>query len=131
MNHRSHLKPVVVVLAIGLLAAASGLPAATSPDVRPNILWITAEDISPNLGCYGDPNARTPNLDRFATEGVRYTQAHSIHPCCSPSRSALATGVFPTRLGTFQHRGNVKVNHDLVRPFTSLLRTAGYYCFNG
>jgi uncharacterized sulfatase len=98
---------------------------------RPNILWITAEDISPNLGCYGDPNARTPNLDQFARENVRYTQAHSIHPCCSPSRSALATGVYPTRLGTFQHRAKVVVDGEPVRPFTSVLREAGYYCFNG
>jgi len=111
------------------LMAAETTPAAQA--ARPNILWITAEDISPNLGCYGDPNARTPNLDAFAAQGARYTQVHSVHPCCSPSRSALATGVFPTRLGTFQHRGGVNVNGEKVRPFPSLLREAGYYCFNG
>jgi arylsulfatase A-like enzyme/HEAT repeat protein len=118
----------------GLLQALFGavlLSAATAADPRPNVLWITAEDICPNLGCYGDPDAVTPNLDRFATAAVRYTQVFSVHPCCSPSRSCLATGVYPTRLGTFQHRGKTTVNPDLVQCFPTLLRAAGYYTFNG
>lgn len=67
---------------------------------RPNILWLTAEDICPNLGCYGDKYAVTPNLDRFATQAVRYTQAFGITGVCAPNRSCLITGVFPTRLGS-------------------------------
>ncbi len=98
---------------------------------QPNFLFVTAEDICPNLGCYGDPNARTPNLDHFAANGVRFDHVFSIHPCCSPSRSCLATGVYPTRLGTMQHRGRVKVSPEEVRCMTSLLREDGYYCFNG
>ena len=115
-----------------VLAAFTGAwPAHGGPAPRPHLLWITAEDISPNLGCYGDPYAVTPHLDTFAAEALRYTNTFSIHPCCSPSRSALATGVYPTRLGTFQHRGKISVNPELVRCFTTLLREAGYYCFNG
>jgi len=106
------------------LRGVSGLP-------RPNLLWITAEDICPNLGCYGDPDAVTPNLDRFAAQGVRFTSVFSVHPCCSPSRSCLATGVYPTRLGTFQHRGKMWVKPELVKCFPTLLREAGYYTFNG
>ena len=98
---------------------------------RPNILFVTAEDICPNLGCYGDPNAITPNLDRFASEGIRFTNVFSVHPCCSPSRSCLATGVYPTRLGTFQHRARMWVSRDEVRCMTSVLRENGYYTFNG
>jgi N-sulfoglucosamine sulfohydrolase len=98
---------------------------------RPNILFVTAEDICPNLGCYRDPNGSTPNLDRFASEGIRFTNVFSVHPCCSPSRSCLATGVYPTRLGTFQHRARVWVSGDEVRCMTSLLRENGYYTFNG
>ena len=109
------------------LAIAHGAEAVR----RPNMLFVTAEDICPNLGCYGDPNAVTPNLDRFAGEGVRFNNCYSVHPCCSPSRSALVTGVYPTRLGTFQHRGKVWVNPDCVKCFPTLLRAAGYYCFNG
>jgi len=98
---------------------------------KPNILWITAEDICPNLGCYGDPDAVTPNLDKFAAQSVRYVNCFSVHPCCSPSRSCLATGVYPTRLGTFQHRGKMWVNPELGKCFPTLLRAAGYYTFNG
>jgi len=98
---------------------------------RPNILFITAEDICPNLGCYGDPNAITPHLDRFASEGVRFTNVFSVHPCCSPSRACLATGVYPTRLGTFQHRARMWVSSEEVRCMTSILRENGYYTFNG
>jgi arylsulfatase A-like enzyme len=98
---------------------------------KPNLLWITAEDICPNLGCYGDPDAMTPNLDKFAAQSVRFLNCFSVHPCCSPSRSCLATGVYPTRLGTFQHRGKMWVNPDLLKCFPTLLRGAGYYTFNG
>lgn len=119
-------------LAVLLLAPLSiSLGADAPPASRPNILWITAEDISPNLACYGDPDAVTPNLDKFAAEGVRYRNCFSVHPCCSPSRSALATGVYPTRLGTFQHRAKMWVNPELVKCFPTLLRAAGYYTFNG
>ena len=98
---------------------------------RPNILFVTAEDICPNLGCYDDPNATTPNLDRFALEDIRFTNVFSVHPCCSPSRSCLATGVYPTRLGTFQHRARMWVSSDEVRCMTPILRENGYYTFNG
>ena len=98
---------------------------------RPNFLWITAEDICPSLGCYGDPDAVTPHLDQFAAQSIRFTNVFSVHPCCSPSRSCLATGVYPTRLGTFQHRGKMWVEPGLVQCLPALLRAAGYYTFNG
>ena len=98
---------------------------------HPNVLFVTAEDISPNLGCYGDSNATSPNLDLFAAQGTRYTNVFSVHPCCSPSRSCLATGVYPTRLGSFQHRAKMWADRDEVRTLPSLLRERGYYTFNG
>lgn len=122
---------IFILLLFSILTPAQAGLRAAGAAPRPNILWITAEDICPNLGCYGDPYAVTPNIDRFATEAVRYLNCFSVHPCCSPSRSALATGVYPTRLGTFQHRGKMWVNPELVKCFPSLLRAAGYYTFNG
>lgn len=134
------MKTTTIVAAL-VLAPLAALHAADAPapsasktfadPARPNILFVTAEDISPNLGCYGDPNAVTPNLDAFAAQGVRFNRCYSVHPCCSPSRSALVTGVYPTRLGTFQHRGEVWVKPGLVNCFPTLLRSAGYYTFNG
>ena len=60
---------------------------------RPNILWVTAEDMSPTLGCYGDPFATTPHLDALANQSVRYTHAFATAPVCSPSRSCLINGL--------------------------------------
>ena len=69
---------------------------------KPNILWITAEDMSSSLGCYGDSDAITPNIDQFANESVRYTHAFASAPVCSPSRSCLIQGCLPPSMGT-QH----------------------------
>ncbi len=102
---------------------------AEAADDRPNVLWITCEDISPNLGCYGDPQAITPNLDRLAAEGVRYTGAFSVASVCSPARSCLITGVYPTSLGT-QHLRSVLRLPEHIRCFPEYLRKAGYYCSN-
>jgi len=96
---------------------------------RPNILWITCEDISPYLGCYGDPLAITPNLDRFAGRSILYTNAYATAPVCSPSRSCLITGVYATSLGTQHLRSDIKVPAQ-IEPFPKRLRAAGYYCSN-
>jgi hypothetical protein len=84
-----------------LATCASATFAATN---RPNILWISAEDISPDLGCYGDTEAKTPTLDRFAAEGARFTRAFSISGVCAPSRSAIITGMYPTSITTHHMR---------------------------
>ena len=76
-----------------LFALLPALPGFASAVDRPNILWITTEDMSANLGCYGDRSARTPNLDAFAKTAVRYTRAFAAAPVCSPSRATLITGV--------------------------------------
>jgi arylsulfatase A-like enzyme len=60
---------------------------------RPNILWITCEDISPYLGCYGCKEAQTPHLDRLARQGIRYTHAYANAPVCAVARSTLLTGM--------------------------------------
>jgi arylsulfatase A-like enzyme len=96
---------------------------------RPNILWITAEDMSPNLGCYGDLDAMTPRIDALAHGSVRFTHAFATAPVCSPSRSCLITGMYATSLGTQRLRSQFPVP-GFVRPFTEYLRKAGYYCTN-
>jgi arylsulfatase A-like enzyme len=95
----------------------------------PNILWITAEDIGPYIGCYGDPNAFTPNLDRLASEGIIYQNAFANAPVCAPARSTLITGMYPPGLGT-QHMRSTNEVPDFVRLYPGYLRDAGYYCTN-
>jgi N-sulfoglucosamine sulfohydrolase len=75
---------------------------------RPNILWISCEDISPDLGCYGDTYATTPNLDKLAAQGCWFTRAYAAFPVCAPSRSAIITGVHPGTLGTMHMRTSDK-----------------------
>jgi N-sulfoglucosamine sulfohydrolase len=96
---------------------------------QPNILWITAEDMSATLGCYGDKYATTPNIDKLATESVRYTKAFASAPVCSPSRSCLITGCYPTSLCTQQMRSGFAIPKTM-RGFPALLRARGFYTSN-
>ena len=74
---------------------------------KPNILWVTIEDTSPQfIGCYGNKDARTPAIDRLAGEGVKFTNAFSTGTVCSPSRSCIITGVKTYKMGTGNHRSN-------------------------
>ena len=98
------------------------------PD-RPNILWITCEDISASLGCYGDAYARTPTLDALAARGVRFTQAYGVTGVCAPNRSCLITGVYPTSLGSHNMRCRTRLPEH-IKCFSEYLRRAGYYCTN-
>ncbi len=110
---------------------------------RPNILWISFEDTSPRFGCYGDPVARTPNVDRLAAEGRLYTRAFSVAGVCSPSRSAIITGLYPPSVGTHHHRTahTNPFTPEMPTPYGAVLphyakmlpeyfRAAGYYCTN-
>lgn len=96
---------------------------------RPNILWITTEDMSPDLGCYGDTYANTPHIDRLAARSIRYMQAFAESPMCAPSRSALITGMHTGPLGTSQMRSTHPIP-TAYRGFPAWLRDAGYYTSN-
>ncbi len=95
----------------------------------PNILWITAEDMSPTLGCYGDDYAITPNIDQLASDGVTYTNAFATSPVCSPSRSCIINGLPASSQGTQQMRSAFPIP-GYMKGFPSYLRAAGYYTSN-
>ena len=96
---------------------------------RPNIVWISVEDISAHLGCYGDPQATTPNLDDFATESVRYTQAFTCHGVCAPCRTGIITGMYPIGIGANHMRSKATLPEQ-INCFPHYLKHAGYYCTN-
>ncbi len=96
---------------------------------RPNILWISAEDISPDLGCYGDDYAITPNIDAFAKQAVRFDNAFTSAGVCSPVRSGIITGMYANSIGTCPMRCD-GVPPASVKCFTEYLRQSGYYCSN-
>lgn len=97
--------------------------------IRPNIVWLTCEDMGPNLGCYGDTFARTPNIDAFAQKSLRYDFVWSNAPVCAPARTAIITGMYPTSLGAEHMRSYVDVPKT-VRLYPQILREYGYYCTN-
>ena len=125
---------------------------------KPNILWLTCEDISPMLSMYGDVTAKTPNLDKLASESLIFTEAYTTVGVCSPSRSSIITGQYPISIGTHQMRTGRDVfgwgsrkydgkseakdingapipHHSVVTPpetkcFTEYLRAEGYFCTN-
>ncbi len=111
-------------------AVLAGVAAAGAADAkRPNILWITCEDTGPELGCYGDTYAQTPNLDALASRGLRYLHAWSTAPVCAPARTTLITGMYPPSLGAEHMRSEV-APPPFLRMYPQILRESGYYCSN-
>lgn len=96
---------------------------------RPNILWITSEDNSCYLGCYGDDQAHTPHLDQLAAQGVRFRNAFANAPVCSTARTTLITGMHASSLGLQHHRSRVGIP-ERFKLYPQHLRAAGYYCTN-
>ncbi|MES2983086.1 MAG: sulfatase [Verrucomicrobiota bacterium] len=115
------MKKFLCVLALILPAAAAELP---------NILWITSEDNSAHwIGCYGNPQASTPRIDKLAEGGLRFTRAYSNGPVCAVARSTILMGAYAPTMGT-QHMRSRHPIPTSFRPYVSYLREAGYYCTN-
>jgi len=143
----------MVLLASGLVITLL-LPAAKAEQAaaqrRPNIVWITVEDMSLRLGCYGDATVPTPRIDRLAGQGVRYTRAFGTYGVCAPNRHTLILGMYPTSTGamamrTWKRTAALNMIKDpellaiptyeatppaVARCFTEYLRAAGYFCTN-
>ena len=115
----------------GLLAMLSVSAAAHAREV-PNIVWIIADDLGPELACYGYPDVATPNLDQLAREGTRYSHAFATSPVCSSSRTAFQSGLYQTSIGGHHHlTRNKPVLSKNVPTVTGLMQSAGYFVSNG
>jgi len=117
------------VLSAGQARAKGAKPAKGGKADKPNVLWLTVEDMSANLGCWGDAYAHTPNIDRLAAQSVKYTNVFVTAPVCSPVRSCLITGLYATSLGTPNLRSRFPIP-KYIKGYPSYLRAAGYYCTN-
>ncbi len=125
LSRRSLLQQTVGASALAAVASAQPNP--------PNILYIIQEDIGPQLGCYGEPLVKTPHLDRFASQAMRFTSAYTTAPVCSASRSALMTGCYQTKIGAHQHRTWEWHKTQLpgnTRHICEWFRDAGYFTCN-
>lgn len=113
---------------LGAILFATPVMAAEQSASRPNILWITIEDWSPDLSCYGTKGIHTPYVDRLAAQGIRYERAFTTSPVCSTSRSAMMTGFHQNYIGAHQHREYDKKPLPYgIKPIPHLLAEAGYY----
>ncbi|HKJ66491.1 MAG TPA: sulfatase-like hydrolase/transferase, partial [bacterium] len=105
LTRRKFLQVSVSAVAGLSLAGVVGLPRRSFGQTnRPNIVWISVEDLSPRLGCYGDPIAQSPNIDQLAREGMRFTRAFTPAGVCAPCRSAIITGMYQNSIGTHHMR---------------------------
>ena len=144
MTRRAATAVVALAATVILADAGGGARAQQGPTAaprRPNIVWISTEDMSPRLGAYGDVLARTPVLDRFARESIRYTRAFATAPVCAPSRAAIITGMHQAAIGAQHMRTSEDRVPELpgpyqavppfyVKGFPEYLRAAGYYTSN-
>ena len=118
-------------------------PADARPDdpSRPNILWVYIEDTNDWMSCYGDTLIQTPNIDALAARGARFTRAYMPAGVCSPTRSAIITGMHQTTIGAHQHYSSFETwrgitmkewdpNYLGVRTIPEIMRLAGYHTFN-
>ena len=142
--HRLFLPSCLILL----LCTCDRAPVAEETEMdlaRPNVLWLTCEDISPLIAAFGDSTARTPNLDRLAARGVRFPNTFSVAGVCAPSRNAIATGMYPISIGGHNMRTqwNLDMLHAVglpgaygalpppeVKMLSQLLREDGYWCTN-
>lgn len=126
-------RPPITANAYALLAPMAFLVVATilsatgvRADDLPNVLLIVSEDNGPELGCYGDPYVRTPNLDRLAEQGVRFERAFVPYSVCSPSRACFLTGLYPHQNGQIGLATHKFAMYRKWPNMVSLLKEAGY-----
>lgn len=112
-----------------LLCALAAAVVSLSAAQQPNILWLTTEDNGPELGCYGDEYATTPNIDALAAKGMLYNLAWSTAPVCAPARTTIISGMYPPSTGA-QHMRSFVTAPDFMRAYPEYLKDAGYYVTN-
>ena len=118
---------VLGISALGLCAGSLSQAAVKPAARRPNLVFVFSDQQSFDmLGCAGNKDIITPNLDKFAAEGVRFTQCVSSSPVCTPFRGMLLTGQHPLRSGAFCN--DIRIVPGEGRYFGEVLRDAGYAC---
>ncbi len=120
---------VSLVLLFGVLfaiVADAGTLAAADAD-KPNVLFLICDDLNCDLGCYGHPQVKSPNIDRLAQRGVRFSNAYCQYPLCGPSRASFMTGLYPDQ--TLIHRNSVYIRETVpnVKTMSQMFRNEGHF----
>jgi iduronate 2-sulfatase len=122
----TRFSPAAGLLAVAILLAAAPAGRAAEP-ARPNVLFIAVDDMNNDLGCYGHPVVRSPNIDRLARMGVKFDRAYCQFPLCSPSRSSLMTGLRPSTTRVFNLQYHFRTGLPDVVTLPQLFKNHGYY----
>ena len=111
-----------------LLAVWSGqVLAQDAPDKQLNVLFLISDDLNNYLGCYGDPRAKTPHLDRLAERSVLFDRAYCTYPLCGPSRNSMLCGLYPNSTGIHSNAQIFRQSIPDHRPLPQSFRLAGYF----
>lgn len=128
------MKLPVGCVSLLLLVLPAQVRSADSGKSKPNILWIVMDDVGAELPCYGKSQIRTPNIDRLVREGTRFDRAFLTASVCSPSRSAMITGMYQTTIGAHHHRSGQGASRirlpEGVEPVNAIFQRAGYFTCN-
>ncbi|MCW5965153.1 MAG: sulfatase-like hydrolase/transferase, partial [Bryobacterales bacterium] len=111
--------------ALGLLAGAPFVQAQRTQ--RRNVLFIATDDLNNNLGCYGHPLVKTPNIDRIAADGVRFDRAYCQLPLCGPSRTSMMTGLSPDATKVYQNQSHFRSTVPNVVTMSQHFHQNGYF----
>ena len=122
--NRQLMRVVSVVLVVfGIPALAQ---AADEKPSKPNVLFLICDDLNCDLGCYGHPQVKSPNIDRLAASGVRFDRAYCQYPLCGPSRASFMAGMYPDQ--TLIQRNAIYIREHIpnVKTLSQMFRSAGY-----
>ena len=127
-NIRSYLLKRAIVCLIVLILFAITIPTrAVGLLPNPNVLLIFADDLRPVLGAYGDPIARTPNIDRLARDGTKFTRAYCQFPLCNPSRASFLSGKRPATTRVIDNSTNPRTRIAGLAFLPEYFKAQGYY----
>ncbi len=120
------MKRVFVASSAAVLLLFSALqPAAAAP--RKNVLFIAVDDLTAALGCYGDPVAKTPHIDRLARQGVRFDRAYCQLPLCNPTRASIMTGLRPDAIRVYDLARHFRAEKPNAVTLPELFRKSGWF----
>src|SRR6187455_2341502 len=118
-----------ILKAFFIAAAACCFPSPVNAadGQRPNVLFLISDDLNNLLGCYGDPLAKTPNIDRLAARGVRFDRAYCSFPLCGPSRNSFLTGLYPNSTGILANSQIFRQTIPTQISMPQAFRLSGYF----
>ncbi len=129
MKYNRNLLLLFLLSLLSMILYSCSIKEKDSEQILPNILFIPVDDLRPDLGCYGDPIAITPSIDKLAQEGVTFTRTYCQQAVCNPSRVSLLTGLRPDSIRVWDLRTEFRNNLPEVVTLPQYFKNNGYYVY--